>query len=268
MRWWTRALGLSAALAPFGAAPALAQDAAPAPVEAPAAAAPGALEAAGRWCAPALEERGEGACVAGAPGAAPRVIFLHGVIQPDTTWQWSQQRAITRGARANGFLALMPRGRRGIGPEGMRDWWTWPTSVAAQRQVEEALLDEWADARRRLEQKRGRPFERLLVYGFSNGAYYASSLALRGRVEADGFAVFAGGSAPQHLKRLAAGVRRRAPVYVGYGETDRGARGPARELGEALETLRWKHRLVGRRRVGHSMTDEQMREAFQFLRGR
>ena len=47
-----------------------------------------------------------------------------------------------------------------------------------------------------------------------------------------------------------------------------GGGGPARELGEALETLRWKHRLVGRRRVGHSMTDEQMREAFQFLRGR
>lgn len=268
MRSWARALGLSAALGLSGAAPALAQEAAPAADAPSSGAAAGELEAAGRWCAPELEELGEGTCVAGDPGAGTLVIFLHGVIQPETTWQWSQQRAITRGARANGFLALMPRGRRGIGPAGMRDWWTWPTSVAAQRQVEQALLDEWADARRRLEQRRGRAFERVLVYGFSNGAYYASSLALRGRMEADGFAVFSGGSAPQHLKRIAAGVRRRAPVYVGYGEKDRGARGPARELGEALDALRWKHRLVGRRRVGHSMTDEQMREAFQFLRGR
>jgi predicted esterase len=194
------------------------------------------------------------------------VIFLHGVIEPGTEWQWSQQRAIARAAKVNGFEALMPRGRRGIGPRGMEDWWTWPTGTRAQQVVEAQLIEDWLAARRLLEQRRGAPFTRVVVMGFSNGAYYGASLALRGRLAVDGYALFAGGGA-EYLERQARRVRLRPPIYVGYGGRDPAGKKDGKALGGTLRRLGWKHRVVGRPSVGHSMTDAQLREAMDFLAG-
>src|SRR5262245_16688397 len=85
------------------------------------------------WCAPEFETLPGDVCHfdggADASGRRTLVIFLHGVIQPDTTWQWTQQRGIVVGAKRLHFSVLAPRGRRGIGPPGMTDWITWPTAV-------------------------------------------------------------------------------------------------------------------------------------------
>ena len=223
-----------------------------------------------RWCAPELETMSGEVCHA-APSRRDRVpdtlvIFLHGVIEPGTEWQWSQQRAIARAAKANGFEALMPRGRRGIGPRGMEDWWTWPTGTRAQGVVEDALIEEWLGARRQVEARRGAPFARVLVMGFSNGAYYGASLALRGRLAVDGYALFAGGGA-EYLERQARRVRARPPIYVGYGGRDPVGKKDSRALGATLRRLGWKHRVVGRPSVGHSMTDAQLGAAMDFLSG-
>src|SRR5688572_14029627 len=142
------------------------------------------------WCAPEFEALAGSVCTLPA-GEAQRdtlVIFLHGVIKPDTTWQHQQQRAIARGARVNRFDVMMPRGRRGIGPKGMQDWWTWPTGVAAQQKVEPEILQEWSGARTELETRRGSPYAKVFVFGFSNGAYYATQLALRGKTPGQGSA--------------------------------------------------------------------------------
>jgi predicted esterase len=193
------------------------------------------------------------------------VVFLHGVIKPDTTWQWAQQRAIARAAQRKGFSVLMPRGRRGIGPAQMKDWWTWPTSVAAQRAVEAELLAEWDQAQKTLESRRGKAFERVLVFGFSNGAYYATALALLGRLQVQGYGIFAGGAGAKYLVGPAKGTTRRPRIYVGYGLKDRAHKDP-KGLARALKQLGWPHQENARKRGGHSMGDAQLDAAIDFLR--
>jgi predicted esterase len=203
-------------------------------------------------------------------GAGPRtlIIFLHGVIQHGTTWQWAQQRAAMRVATRYGFTAIVPRGRRGIGPKGMEDWWTWPTSATAQKAHEDAVIGEWAGARAALEKRAGKPFERVWVFGFSNGAYYATSLAMRDRLPADGYAIFAGGSGAKHLRQAGARTKRRAPLYLSWGEKDRDHR-DQEKLARMLREIGWPSKARGRKGVGHTMTDTQVDEAVTFLsRGR
>lgn len=226
-----------------------------------------------RWCAPELESLGHDACAHvpahEAPGPRTLVIFLHGVVKPDTRWQWAQQRGVARAADAHGFVVLMPRGRSGIGPKGMEDWWTWPTAERAQKGVEDELVAEWAAARAELE-ARGKPFDRVWVFGFSNGAYYATSLAVRAKLggdaalRADGFAVFAGGSGASYLEKAARAQTKRPPFFVAWGGKD-----PAHDdqvkLAKMLRGLRWPTKSLGAKKAGHAMTDKQIAEAVRFL---
>jgi len=222
------------------------------------------------WCAEGLTTLPSEVC-AYVPDAkrkteGPRtlVIYLHGVIQPDTNTQWLQQRAAARVGAKYGFTVIMPRGRRGIGPKTMEQWWTWPTSIDARIAHEEALVKEWTAARAALEQKSGQPFERVYVFGFSNGAYYATSLAMRGRLDVDGYALFAGGSGAAYHETEAKKTKKRAPIAVAWGEGD-----PSHDKQEALakllKRLKWPSKALGRRRAGHAMTDEQVEEALAFL---
>ncbi len=192
------------------------------------------------------------------------VIFLHGLTKVGTTWQWSGQRAMVRAAKVHGFSVLTPRGRVGAGSARFADHYNWPTSAAGQKALEAEVLAEWAEARELLEARNGRPFSRVYVWGFSAGAYYGASLALRGRLPIQGYAVFAGGGAPKGVERWAKGTQPKVPVYVGYGRKDRAWRDPA-ALGRALTTMRWPSKVVARAKVGHSMTDAQVKEAFTFL---
>ncbi|MGK3959211.1 alpha/beta hydrolase [Sorangium sp. So ce118] len=263
------------------AAAAAPSPAAPAATPTPAAPAPPALAApapAAGWCAPELISLPGDVCASlpakEAPGPRVLVIFLHGVVQPDSGWQWAQQRGAARAGARRGVAVLMPRGRRGIGPRAvprsassMEDWWCWPTSAAAQAAHEDALLAEWDAARAELERRAGGRFERVLVFGFSNGAYYATSLAMRGRLQVDGYAAFAGGSGARHLERSGAQTRLRVPVFVGWGGKD-----PAHKdqvaLARMLRRLKWPSKSLGKPRAGHAMTDDQVDEALDFLIGR
>lgn len=231
--------------------------------------APGAAsdDAGEPWCHPDVETLSDGMCHAAPAGDTPAdtlVIFLHGVVKVGTSWQHNQQRAAARFARQNGFEALMPRGRVGAGSKKFADHWNWPTSAEGQKTLESEIIDEWMAARAELEKRNGREFSRVYVFGFSAGAYYAASLALRGRLPVDGYGIFAGGGAPKHVERWARGVSPKPPIYVGWGTKDKARRDP-QKLARALRTMKWKHRAVPRRGVGHTMTDAQVREAFRFL---
>lgn len=249
------AVGLLALIALGGPSPASAE---PPPAPAP------------RWCAPELSALSGEVCYAlpGSKHPSPTelVVFLHGVIQPGQSWQWAQQRAAARAAAVNGVAALMPRGRRGLRTDRMKDWWTWPTRAMARSQVEDQVIEQWWTAKRELEAKLGRPFEKIYVFGFSNGAYYVSSLALRGRLAVDGYASFAGGIAPSPIAPKAYAEVRRVPWYVGYGHRDGPAKRDARSLRRAFRALRWPGKVVGRPKVGHAMTDAQVREALSLIR--
>lgn len=234
------------------------------------------------WCAPDLEHVGEATCFWLAPKPPPPsitvaqpipgqnareeprtlVIFLHGLTGDGSTWQWDRQRMYVRLAKQHNFSALMPRGRKGIGPGRDPDVWAWPNSQRAQSEVEAEVLADLAAAREALEKRSGK-FDRVFVFGFSAGAYYATSLMIRERLEADGFAAFAGGSGNEYEKLLAKRVKRRTPMFVGYGTRD-----PDRKRQQALvkmlEELDWPHRVMPAR-VGHTVTTAQLEGALEFL---
>jgi predicted esterase len=225
-------------------------------------------ETSATWCAPDVETLANDVCarVPAKQAAGPRtlVVFLHGVIQPGTTWQWQQQRGAALFAEKYGFTVIAPRGVRGIGPKGMEDWFTWPTAVAEQDKTEAALFKQWNDARATLEKRAGKPFERVWIFGFSNGGYYATSLALRGRLPVDGYAVFAGGSGAKYLKNAGAATKRRAPVFVGWGEKDK-AHGDQVKLAKLLKALKWPSTSKGSKTAGHVVLDGHVAEAVKFL---
>ncbi|WP_437631793.1 hypothetical protein [Sorangium sp. So ce854] len=242
--------------------------AAPAASDAPAP--PQPAPAAG-WCAPELASLPGEVCASlpakEAPGPRVLMIFLHGVVQPDSGWQWAQQRAAARAGARHGAAVMMPRGRRGIGPRTMEAWWCWPTATAAQATHEGALLAEWDAARAALERRAGGRFERVFVFGFSNGAYYATSLALRGRLPVDGYAAFAGGSGARYLERAGARAKLRVPLFVGWGGKDPAHRDQV-ALARMLRRLKWPSKALGKPRAGHAMIDEHVDQAFAFLGGR
>jgi predicted esterase len=211
------------------------------------------------WCAPEVEALGRDVChVGGAAKDGPRtlVVFLHGAIAKNTTWQWTQQRALARQAKHGGFEAIFPRA-----PLGERGY-LWPGSVKAQAEHEQQLVDGWAAARRRLEARNGRPFDHVFVMGFSSGAYFVSSLALRGRLDVDGYAAFAGGAAAHGPK---APEPHHPPVFVGVCADDKQTAAHSRAFGAALAARGIPHR-VDEKRVGHAFSDGHVLRAVGYLR--
>lgn len=221
------------------------------------------------WCAPDLEVLGDGVCFSPAPTgeASPKtlVIFLHSLVGAGSNWQWEQQRMVSRHGQSHGYSVLMPRGRLGIGPGRTRDVYAWPGSPATQKLYEDSVLGEWDHYRAGLERRYG-AFEEVFVFGFSNGAYYATTLAMRGRLAIDGYGVFAGGSGSKYHRILGEQTSLRAPVFVGYGTKDPDH--PRQQaLVELLSDLHWAHHSLGAR-VGHLVTDGQLSAAISFLRAR
>ncbi len=226
------------------------------------------------WCAPELEALTETVCAyepateaaEGSPrGPRTLVIFLHGLVKRDSDWAWGQQRLMARIAKTHAVSALMPRGRAGFGPGRDPEVLAWPTAQELQEQHETSVLEEWTAARAALE-GRGGAFERVLVFGFSNGAYYATSLALRGKLDVDGYGVFAGGSGGKYSRLLAGRGKQRVPIFVGYGTKDKARRDP-RGLVTMLRSLGWPHRSKVDR-IGHTVSDAQIRAALAFLKAR
>jgi predicted esterase len=191
------------------------------------------------------------------------VLFLHTLVKADSSWQWEQQRTMWAAARKHGFSLLVPRGRRGIGPGRAPGVLAWPTSPRTQEGIEAELVSEWQQARAALEQRRGRPFARVWVFGFSNGAYYATSLAMRARFPVQGYGVFAGGAGSKYNQILGQQTLNRAPIFVGYGTKDP-AQKDMRGLVTMLRKLGWSFRSHVQP-VGHIVTFDQLRLAVRFL---
>ncbi len=228
------------------------------------------------WCAPELDVLADGVCfsrpsaptgVSGSTSAqespATLVIFLHSLVSANTDWQWQQQRMLARSGEKNGYSVLFPRGRLGIGPGRDPNTWAWPGSAEAQRLHEEEVISEWMAHQRALEERDG-PFDQVFVFGFSNGAYYATNLAMRGRVRVHGYGVFAGGSGSKYHRILGQQTDYRVPVFVGYGTKDPD-HPRQRALVELLRSLRWPYRQLAAP-VGHMATDSQLDAAISFLR--
>jgi predicted esterase len=191
------------------------------------------------------------------------IVFLHSLVRADSDWQYEQQRLMMRTASAMNVALLMPRGLPGIGPGRDPRTVAWPGSPRTQEQYEEAVIAEWDRARTSVEAKRGQRFSRLLIFGFSNGAYYATTLAVRNRYAADGYGLFAGGTGSKYNRLLASRSGAKVPVFVGYGTKDP-AHADMQSLARMLGDLGWPHQ-VKAANIGHWVSDAQLQAAIRFL---
>jgi predicted esterase len=211
------------------------------------------------WCAPEIETLpGEVCFLDGASKEAKRtlVVFLHGATAKNTTWSWNHERGLMRLAKGTGVDILYPRS-----PESAVGY-VWPASLAAQETSEQALIDGWMATKRLLETRAGKRYDEVFVMGFSSGAYFVSSLALRGRMDVDGYAVFAGGGV---LGQRPSPIARWSPVFVGVCADDDGSAAHGRAFAGALSAANIP-RFVNEQHVGHGMSHVHFNNALSYLR--
>jgi len=213
------------------------------------------------WCAPEVTQLSDHVCTfdggTSPDGRRTLVIYLHGAYAATPGFAWMQQRAMAMHAKRHGFTVLLPTSPKG--PVGF----VWPTSQAAQDEQEAGVLAGIKQARHELERRAAKRFDEVFVVGFSSGAYYASSLAVRGALDVDGYIVLAGGSSWARPSS-AAGVRR-APVFVGVSAADPQTANHSRAFAGTLAALKWPYR-VEERNAGHAVDWTFMAHGIAWLR--
>jgi hypothetical protein len=216
------------------------------------------------WCTEGFDALDESTCYL-VPDGAKRtlLIYLHGVLAPTGGTQRVVQGVVARAARKHGVVALMPRGRRGIGPAKTRDWYAWPTTADAYTRHTPMMIASWLAAKSprsaRIETKYA-PFDEPARYVRSNGAYFVSILALRGDFAADGFGAMSGGMRGGRTKSALPAAR--PPFYVGYGLQD-DAKDDPMSLASFLADAGWRT-MARAHPVGHGARDVYLDEAIPF----
>lgn len=208
-----------------------------------------------------VPEGGEGARAG--IGAEPDelLIYLAGIVPPGRRSAPKEhvQRVVGNVARRHRLVAMLPRGRVGIGPKDAKEWWAWPTSPVDYVKYARTLVEEWKAERRALEDALGRPFRKVYLAGSSSGAYFLTMLAFAGAVDFDGYIATSGGSvgpgaSPKAVKR---------PFYVGWGSGDPTNGGP-KALAAYLRTQGWPA-LGTEHATGHGAREAYLDEALGYL---
>ena len=215
------------------------------------------------WCAPEVNELADHVCYfeGGEPadGRKTLVIYLHGSLAQTPGFFYLQQRAMALHAKRLGFTVLMPTSPSdGFG-------YVWPTGQAAQKDQEPGILAGIAKDRANLEKRVGHKFDETFVVGFSSGAYYGSSLAVRGMLDVDGYIVLAGGSS--WVKPDSVAKSKRAPVFIGVSAADPQTAGHSRSYAGALAGMGWPFK-VEERNAGHMVDWTFMTHGIAWLRSR
>lgn len=192
------------------------------------------------------------------------LIYLPGVVPPgkDSPQKTNVERVVRSAADRAGVAALLPRGKQGLAPKGLKDWWGWPTTEREYRKLSAPLVTKIHEKKRELEQATGTAFSRVYLAGSSSGAYFIALLALHGGMRADGFGILSGGAgrATPELPRLTP-----RPVYIGFGSED-SVGAAARRLGRVFLKAGWPVRIAVHH-VGHGAKQVYLDEAFAFWKG-
>ena len=218
-------------------------------------------EAAPAWCGEGFEALPSDVCYIDGRGKAERktlVIWLHGVIANDSNWSHNHEKMLSRVAKATNIEMLFPKGIRG------EQVYAWPGTKDAQEKHEAALIEQWMTAKTVLEKRDNKSFDEVFVFGFSSGAYFTSSLAMRGRVNVDGYAVFAGG---QSQAATATPIAHFAPVFVGVCANDSTTATHSRAFAGSLAAAGIP-RMISEQSVGHDLSPAHFIQALAFLRAK
>jgi predicted esterase len=213
----------------------------------------------------------EDCCYVAPAGATRLLVYLHGIVPPtkESVQKQTVQGAVSNAVNRANVAAIVPRGRRGIGPEGARDWWAWPTSPSTHAQMAREIVARWVVLKKKLEAVTGVTYERTYLAGSSNGAYFLSALALRGDCDElgfpiDGYGAMSGGAAGGRGADALTGKKPR-PVYIGFGTYDAETKLGARALASVFERAGWPVQLA-EHPFGHGAREVYLDEAFAFWR--
>lgn len=216
------------------------------------------------WCTAGLLGLDEETCYLPPPAGDKRprrlLVYLHGIIPPqvgNNPQKENVMASVKNAAQRAGAAALVPRGVRGVGPVGSKDWWAWPTSPDNHAELAAGIVTRIEDAKKKLEDATGGPFARTYLAGSSNGGYFAVNLALHGDIEIDGLGAMSGG-APAPIVR-----KKPLPVYVGFGTYDEPSKKGGLALAKAVEAAGWKTK-VAEHPFAHGAKDVYIDEAFAF----
>lgn len=213
------------------------------------------------WCGPDVMTLSDHVCYAdggtATTGRRTLVVYLHGVLAKTPGFQYVQQHWMAKEAKSNSFTLLMPTAPDTSG------YYAWPGSAKSLKDQEAAILDSIKTSRAELEKRNGAPFDETFVVGFSSGAYYASSLAVRGALDVDGYVVLAGGGAWLSPAEQAS---TRAPVFVGVSAADPSSAAHSRGFAGMLAQAHWPFR-VETRNTGHGVDSAFLAHAITWLRG-
>lgn len=218
-------------------------------------------KAATSWCADGFEAMPSDVCYIDGRGKTGRrtlVIWLHGVIGKDTNWSHNHEKMLARVAKATGIEVLFPKGVLGD------TMYAWPGTAESQAKNEAGLIAQWMTAKAMLEKREDKSFDETFIFGFSSGAYFASSLAMRGRVDVDGYATFAGGQAQAAASAPATHF---APVYVGVCTADATTVSHSRAFAGSLAAAGIP-RMVSEQNVGHDLSPTHFLGALAYLRSK
>jgi predicted esterase len=187
------------------------------------------------------------------------VIWLHGVIALNTDWSQQHQKMLARVAKYNEVEVIFPKGLPSDG-----NVYAWPGTRDSQEKNEQALIDQWMAAKKVLEDREHKTFDEVYVFGFSSGAYFASSLAMRGRLAVDGYATFCGG---QPMPASASPVEKFSPTFVGVCADDKTTASHSRAFAGSLAAAGIP-RMVSEQHVGHGVSEVHFAQAISFLHGK
>ena len=212
------------------------------------------------WCGPEVTELSDHVCFAdgGATedGRRTLVVYLHGALAQTPGFQYLQQSAMALHAKRHHFTVVIP-----TAPSDGNGY-VWPTSQAAQKDQEPAILAAIKKARANVEKRVGHTFDETFVVGFSSGAYFGSALAVRSALDVDGYIVLAGGSSWVKSDQA---TGKRAPVFVGVSAADPQTAAHSRAFGGALAAMGWPSK-VEERNAGHMVDWTFMAHGITWLR--
>ncbi len=214
------------------------------------------------WCGPDVTELSDHVCFsdggATEDGRHTLVIYLHGMLAQTPGFQYLQQNAMALHAKRQHFTVVIPTAP--VDGSG----YAWPTSQTAQKDQEPGILAGIKKARADVEKRVGHRFDETFVVGFSSGAYFGSSLAVRSALDVDGYIVLAGGSS---WVKSAQATGKRAPIFVGVSAADPQTAAHSRSFGGALASMGWPSK-VEERNAGHMVDWTFMAHGMAWLRER
>src|SRR5262249_601984 len=110
------------------------------------------------WCIEGLSGLDEGTCYV-LPAFAENkphrlLIYFHGITPPVPTsrQKTTVQSTVKNTALRAGAAAIVPRGRRGIGPGDAHDWYAWPTSPKEHEALTPSIAKQLVVAKKKLEE--------------------------------------------------------------------------------------------------------------------